>query len=71
MAHLQERAQDQLLWNQEALARAEKVGDDRVRTFYPSLYLNLGRSHELLGNLVEAQKFYDLAAELGVKHQPE
>jgi hypothetical protein len=33
--------------------------------------LNLGRSHELLGNQEEAQKYYDVAADLGVPHHGE
>jgi len=49
-------------WNQEALRRADAVKDDRVRGFYPSLYLNLGNSYELLGNAVEACRHYELAA---------
>jgi tetratricopeptide (TPR) repeat protein len=52
-----------LHWNQLSLANAEAVGDDRVQQFYPSLYLNLGKSHEDLGHLTEARKFYALAAE--------
>ncbi|MEI4884353.1 hypothetical protein Q8G49_29745, partial [Klebsiella pneumoniae] len=28
-----------LLWNQRSLDHANAVGDDRVREFYPSLYL--------------------------------
>ena len=54
--------EDALHWNQVALMRAEVVGDERVRGFYPSLYLNLGHSHETLGNLAEAKKYYELAA---------
>ena len=38
-----------LHWNLEALQHAQAVGDGRVQDFYPSLYLNMGRSHELLG----------------------
>jgi hypothetical protein len=52
-----------LHWNQESLISADAVGDDRVRDFYPSLYLNLGKSHEDLGNLKEARRFYALAAD--------
>jgi len=33
--------------------------------------LSLGRSHELVGNQVEAQRHYELAAALGVVHQPD
>lgn len=73
-AHYLARYQDpkeRLYWNQVALEKADAVVDERVRDFYPSLYLNMGESHELLGNLVEAQRYYDLAAELGVVHQEE
>lgn len=58
-------------WNREALERAEAVNDERVISFYPSLYLNLGHSYELLGKQAEAERFYALAAALGVAHQPE
>lgn len=54
---------ENLRWNQEALARADAVEDDRVHDFYPSLLLNLGHSYEILGEQAEAKKYYDLAAE--------
>jgi tetratricopeptide (TPR) repeat protein len=59
----QESPQDTLHWNQKALIRANAVGDDRVRSFYPSLYLNMGHAYEVLGNQAEARKYYELAAE--------
>jgi len=71
MARFQETPEDILYWNQVALEHANDVGDDRVQDFYPSLYLNLGRSHEILENEEDAQKFYALAAKLGVVHQPD
>jgi hypothetical protein len=52
-----------LHWNQESLTNADAVGDDRVEGFYPSLYLNMGKSHEDLGNLKDARRFYALAAD--------
>jgi hypothetical protein len=52
-----------LHWNQESLINADAVGDGRVEQFYPSLYLNMGKSHEDLGNLKDAKIFYTLAAE--------
>jgi tetratricopeptide (TPR) repeat protein len=58
-----------LHWNQIALDRANAVGDDRVLAFYPSLFLNMSQSFELLGNPDEARRYYDQAAELGVIHQ--
>ncbi len=62
VARYQATAEDTLRWNQEALDRANKVTRDEVASFYPSLYLNLGKSHEDLGNLQEARKNYELAA---------
>jgi len=71
VARHQEHPEEALRWNQEALLRADAVGDDRVRSFYPSLYLNLGQSHERLGNQTEARRYYALAAELGAVHHGE
>jgi hypothetical protein len=69
VARLQQNPQDALHWNLEALAHADAVKDDRVASFYPSLYVNLGHSYELLGNELEATHYYGLAAELGLVHQ--
>jgi hypothetical protein len=71
IARFQETPEETLRWNQTALSHADAVGDERVGDFYPSLYLNLGKSHEVLGNQAEAQKYYSLAAELGFVHQPD
>lgn len=71
LARFQDTPKEALHWNQVALEHADAVSDERAREFYPSLYLNLGRSHEILGNQEEAQRYYDLAAELGVVHQPD
>lgn len=63
-AHFMARHQppaETLHWNQVALDHAEAVTDDRVRGFYPSLYLNLGWSHEQLGDLSKASQYYELA----------
>lgn len=62
LARHQESPDEALRWNQEALDRAEAVGDERVAGFYPSLYLNLGWSHESLGDLEKAKACYQLAA---------
>ena len=71
VARYQENPEDTLRWNHEALAGADAVGDERVRDFYPSLYVNLGRSYEVLGNRAEARRYYKLAADLGLVHQSE
>ncbi len=69
VARHQKSPQDTLHWNREALARADAVGDDRVQSFYPSLYVNLGRAYEVLGQDAEARRYYQLAANLGLVHQ--
>ena len=51
-------------WDSEALRNADLVADDRVRSFYPSLYLNLGHSCELLDRREEAYAFYVKATEV-------
>lgn len=71
MARFQDTPEETLRWNQIALERANAVSDERVTEYYPSLYLNLGRSLEVLGDQMEAQRYYELAAELGVIHQPD
>ncbi|HXJ89527.1 MAG TPA: hypothetical protein VMS18_22115 [Candidatus Binatia bacterium] len=53
---------DTLRWNQVSLDRANAVGDDRVREFYPSLYFNLGKAHEDMGSQGEAKRFYEMSA---------
>ncbi len=71
MARHQDDPRERLYWNQVALDRANAVTDHSVKEFYPSLFLNMGHSYELLGNGDEARRYYDLAAELGVIHQAE
>ena len=69
VARCQDRPEDTLRWNECALRHALAVGDDRVLAFFPSLYLNMGQSHETLNHQAEARQYYALAAELGVTHQ--
>lgn len=71
LARCQADPAEQLRWNQIALDNANVVKGDRAREFYPSLYLNLGQSHELLGNQQESRRYYELAARLGFPHQPD
>ena len=63
LARHQATPEETLHWNEEALKRAEAVGDARVQGFYSSLYLNLGHVHEALGHMAEASRYYELAAE--------
>jgi hypothetical protein len=45
-----------LHWNALAVEHAERVGDDRVTDLMPSLYLNLGDSYRLVGNVEQAEQ---------------
>ena len=69
LARFQKTAEDTLQWNLTAVEHAIAVNDESVESFLPSLYLNLGHSYEMLGNNAESQKYYQLAAALGVIHQ--
>jgi tetratricopeptide (TPR) repeat protein len=60
LARLQTAPSDSLHWNLQALLFADKVGDERVATFYPSLYLNVGKAYEDSGNASEAKRHYQL-----------
>jgi len=62
IARHQPTADDELEWNRRALAHADSVADDRVQSFYPSLYLNLAHSLEKVGATVEACELYSTAA---------
>lgn len=61
VARHQKEPVDALMWNQRSLDHANAVHDDRVREFYPSLYLNMGKADEDLGNREGAKQFYQTA----------
>ncbi|HEY4324593.1 MAG TPA: hypothetical protein VGN20_11425 [Mucilaginibacter sp.] len=63
LARNQKDPHDVLKWNLEALNRANAITDDEIRSHYPSLYLNVGKSYETLGNVKEANNHYQLAAD--------
>jgi len=69
VARFQNSPEDTLHWNRVALDHANGVKDGSVQEFYPSLYLNMGQSYETLEDMLNAEKYYGLAAELGVIHQ--
>ncbi len=62
VARHQESPEDTLKWNQISLDNADRVDDERVQGFYPSLYLNIGKSFEDLGDKDGARRYYELAA---------
>ncbi|MCO5995051.1 hypothetical protein [Actinoallomurus rhizosphaericola] len=62
VARHQPTSEDTLHWNRECLARADRVGDERVRAFYPSLHLNIAKACRDLGRLDEAREHFQRAA---------
>lgn len=61
VARLVESEPERRRWNATALQEALLVsGPQRVAAFLPSLYLNLGHSHESLGDLQSAREQYRL-----------
>lgn len=71
VARHQENQQDGFYWNKLALDKANAVDDDRVQEFFPSLYVNMGKAYERIGQMEEAKQYYALAAGLGLVHQSE
>lgn len=61
VARHQGSLEEVLHWDQISLERANLVNEEKVSSFYPSLYLNMGRAHEDLEHLEEAKHFYILA----------
>lgn len=59
-----------LRWSREAVRRAGQVDPALVQSFWPSLYLNLGRAYERCGRPAAARKYYALAAALGAARDP-
>ena len=51
-----------LQWNLDALKHADTLNSDELKMYYPSLYLNAGKSYENLKNIDAAAKYYTLAA---------
>jgi tetratricopeptide (TPR) repeat protein len=59
LARHQETPAETLWWNELALTHALRASGDEIRSFYPSLYLNLGKSYEDLGDLSRARELYE------------
>lgn len=69
VAHLEPDPTIALDWDLEALRRA--LLDQRTSEFLPSLYVSLGRAFQRVGNAAESQRYFALAAKLGLVHQAE
>jgi len=65
LARHQPTPEDNRRWNEEALRWADAVAatdPERVRSFYPSLHLNVGYAWEVLARPEMARRYYVLAA---------
>ena len=63
IARNQSDLEQALWWNQIELARADRAGGERVKSFYSSLHLNLAMAHEKLGQVGIARHHYHRANE--------
>lgn len=63
LARNQKDLNDKLYWNLEALNRAKLVQDEGIAAHYPSLYLNVAKSYEDLGDYPKAKDYYKQAME--------
>ncbi len=61
VARHQENVADKLKWTVIALQFASKINDDTVEGAFPSLYLNLAKCYEDLGDADNARKYHELA----------
>ena len=61
MARHQETIKDKLKWDELALRIALKIDTEQMKSFYPSLNLNIGKCHEDLGNMEQAMACYNAA----------
>ncbi|HLP54077.1 MAG TPA: hypothetical protein VK151_03575 [Fluviicola sp.] len=59
IARHQESVTDKLKWDQVALDIALRLEDDSVQSVLPSLFLNVGKCYEDLGNAEKARENYN------------
>lgn len=61
LARHQNDVHSKLKWDQQALHFALQIEVESVKTYFPSLYLNIAKCHEDLGDRESAKRNYDLA----------
>ena len=61
LARHQDSVTDKLDWDLRALQLALQIQDSSTTASYPSLYLNVGKGYEELGDLEQARSHYQLA----------
>jgi tetratricopeptide (TPR) repeat protein len=58
LARNQKDPKDQLTWNVKALALGRAIHDESMKSHFSSLYLNVGKSYETLGDTESAKENY-------------
>ena len=61
LARHQKSTEKKLHWDTLALDFALKINDEKIKSAYPSLYLNIGKCYEDLADYANARKHYQLA----------
>ncbi len=61
VARVQNDVAGKLKWDETALSFALKIDDHEIKGSYPSLYLNIAKCYEDLGDMDKARECYDLA----------
>lgn len=61
LGRVQKSVTDRLKWMQTSLQCAQKINDDNVKSAYSTLYLNIAKCYEELGDSENAKKNYDLS----------
>jgi tetratricopeptide (TPR) repeat protein len=61
VARHQKSVNDKLTWDTVALNIGLKINDENIKSSYPSLYLNVAKCYEDLGDFDQARENYDLA----------
>ncbi|MBC3789146.1 rRNA adenine methyltransferase [Spirosoma utsteinense] len=69
LARHQDSATEKLEWDLRALQLALQIQDESITSSYPSLYLNVGKGYEDLGDIEQAKHHYQLALSY-VHHLP-
>lgn len=64
VARHQKNVPDKLKWLETVLKFGLKINDDTVKSAFPSLYQNIAKCYEALGDDVNAKKNYELANSL-------
>jgi len=61
LARQQKSIKDKLKWMKTSLQCALNINDENVKSAYPTLYLNIAKCYEELGDSENAQRNYDLS----------